>query len=40
MTTIRMSSKLRSVVTYNEDLQLIKLHDPSIIRFYEVTSQI
>ena len=39
-TTIPMATKLGRVVTYNEELALIKLHDPSFTLFWKVTWQI
>ena len=36
-TTIPMSTKLGRVVTYNEELPLIKLYDPCIRCFFQVT---
>ena len=35
-----MANKIGRMVTYNEELPLVELHDPSIMWFCEVTLQI
>ena len=36
-TTISMGTKLGRVVTYNNEFSFMKLHDPSITWFFDVT---